>query len=668
MHQHRPEPAHSGLARGPGAPGGPNSPASAAAPSQALGPWTLFSVDEEFEDEDFLSALEDAESRLAGVPPRTAGHLCPTSSCPMEASRSPSPSPLALRPPAPGLCPPTPCTPGAVEDPCSSRTAPLRPLLTSSSWLGGQRPVWARAALEGPEQDKVGQDLAGLELELGAGTKDPMPAKRARITGPSGLSSNPMSARPGQGTPEPAGSPRATLPGHTPQLRLPTGAPAHCGPWSPAPRQPLLPPRTWAGGRPHTPRPQALGAHSPAVLLGVAPPSRAPAPPAVSPIGTLRGPRAPLQTPIVTNHLVQLVTAATPTRVRACRRRFPGPAGLLPQQGENPEEIVVSTLQTPAHGALAKLRPESLVTSSQASAEEELGQGAWLAMKEALRLDDGDPACFLHTCSVATVLRKAALKQLPGNKVPTMAVMIKSLTRSTVDASAVLRDPTGEMQGTLHRALLEAWQGELKPGAVLLLRQVGVFSPSLRNHYLNVTPSNLVHVYSPDSGDRDLLRPPQPTLEGPGSSWGRRQPDVGAQPGLGLRTRQSPGAGVSPEEQAVDVPKCCLSVSQTAWTDSSASSQTTSLLAVAARATPRQGHREQQPVPAPHSPLGSMHQGGGGAETGRVPRACLGHCPKPISRPRSAGLTSRHGCLRAQPSPPRPHCLLAMALIHLLGA
>lgn len=40
--------------------------------------------------------------------------------------------------------------------------------------------------------------------------------------------------------------------------------------------------------------------------------------------------------------------------------------------------------------------------------------------------------------------------------------------------------------------------------------QVGVFSPSLRSHYLNVTPSNLVHIYSPDSGDRDPLRAPQP--------------------------------------------------------------------------------------------------------------------------------------------------------------
>lgn len=40
--------------------------------------------------------------------------------------------------------------------------------------------------------------------------------------------------------------------------------------------------------------------------------------------------------------------------------------------------------------------------------------------------------------------------------------------------------------------------------------QIGVFSPSLRNHYLNVTPNNLVHIYSLDSGDSDFLEPPQP--------------------------------------------------------------------------------------------------------------------------------------------------------------
>lgn len=170
---------------------------------------------------------------------------------------------------------------------------------------------------------------------------------------------------------------------------------------------------------------------------------------------------------------------------------------------------MVSTPQTPTHGALAKFQTE-IATSSQGSVEEDFGQGPWLTMKSALGLDEGDPTCFLYTYSIVMVLRKAALKQLPRNKVPNMAVMIKSLTRSTMDASVVFKDPTGEMLGTVHRVLLETHQSELRPGSVLLLKQIGVFSPSLRNHYLNVTPNNLVHIYSLDSGDGDFLETPQP--------------------------------------------------------------------------------------------------------------------------------------------------------------
>ncbi|XP_050790661.1 homologous recombination OB-fold protein isoform X1 [Gopherus flavomarginatus] len=224
-----------------------------------------------------------------------------------------------------------------------------------------------------------------------------------------------------------------------------------------------------------------------------------------------------LQSPVVTNHLVQLVTAAnktpkasgwTPSRVKS--RRFPGPAGILPHQhgGKNLEEILISTPQTPAHGALAKLRTEE-VPSSQQPLEEDFGKGPWIAMKTELRLDERDPSCFLRTYSVAMVLRKAALKQLPKNKVPSMAVMIKSLTRTNVDAGAVFKDPTGEMQGTVHRLLLEERQSDLKAGSVLLLKQVGVFSPSHRNHYLNVTPNNLVKIYVPESSTGSPLQPSQ---------------------------------------------------------------------------------------------------------------------------------------------------------------
>ncbi|CAL8274439.1 unnamed protein product [Lota lota] len=213
----------------------------------------------------------------------------------------------------------------------------------------------------------------------------------------------------------------------------------------------------------------------------------------------------PLSTPVLTNHLVQLVSAANnPPRKRPrsgalhpSTRRFPGPAGLLPQQPLNQslDDIVVSVPQTPAHGAVARLPSQC---SSSQSEEEEFTSGPWGAMKADMGLDERNPTCFLHSYSVVMVLRKAALRQLAQNKVPNMAVQLKSILHTHADAKAVFRDPTGEIPGTVHRRLLEDRLGELKAGAVLLLKQVGVFSPSHRNHYLNVTPSNLLRIYPPD--------------------------------------------------------------------------------------------------------------------------------------------------------------------------
>ncbi|XP_046298852.1 homologous recombination OB-fold protein [Marmota monax] len=624
----------------------------------------LFTVEEEFEDEDFLSAVEDAENQFAGSLPVNAGRLRPVSSKPQEtvqgqSSKSlplhPTASSEALRLPTLGLCLPTSSMPRAIRDPPSTETVPTSPASASSSWTGNQKRMTLPEVLqesarpqssasrplltfesqqqglggfEGPEQDEFDKVLASMELEaasmeleLGVSSEatqispaqhqeDTILAKKARVADLSGsCQQGPMSATHKTGfmsaldeplepvshcrTPRPCMKPGAagnipmptalavptqqphweicpqTPPVPIPQPLQVAGRPLQSSPQNRLPGQPFQSPSAWLSGKPHFPRPRTPNSRStPSKTSSVVSPwdplqSRAPVSSVESPVSNPKGPhssqkvpQAALQTPIVTNHLVQLVTAANrtpqkPTRpsTRAKMRRFPGPAGLLPHQhsGKNLEEIMVSTPQTPAHGALAKFRTE-VVVSSQSSVEEDFERGPWLTMKSSLGLDERDPTCFLCTYSIIMVLRKAALKQLPRNKVPNMAVMIKSLTRSTMDASVVFKDPTGEMQGTVHRVLLETRQNELKPGSVLLLKQIGVFSPSLRNHYLNVTPNNLVHIYSPDSGDGNL-KPSQPFSKDPGSFHDGFQHDVAAKPREDLRTAQNPVAGVSPEEE-----------------------------------------------------------------------------------------------------------------------
>ncbi|XP_078080583.1 uncharacterized protein hrob [Mustelus asterias] len=231
----------------------------------------------------------------------------------------------------------------------------------------------------------------------------------------------------------------------------------------------------------------------------------------------------------VTNHLIQLVSAAnrTPEAVKLNRprpkRRFPGPAGILPQQhlGKNLDDVLISAPQTPTHGAVPKLRSQE-VPSSQQSVEDDFGKGSWAAMKAELRLDEEDANCFLRSYSIVMVLRKAALKQLPKGKVPNMAVLVKSLTRTNMDASAVFKDPSGEMQGTIHRQLLVEQLNNLKAGTVLLLKQVGVFSPSLRNHYLNITSSNVIRIYPQDASEcirNQLVQSPQNHIAIPQSTF-----------------------------------------------------------------------------------------------------------------------------------------------------
>uniref|UniRef100_A0A452DZ36 Homologous recombination factor with OB-fold n=1 Tax=Capra hircus TaxID=9925 RepID=A0A452DZ36_CAPHI len=606
---------------------------------QACSLQKLFAVEEEFEDEDFLSAVEDAENQLAGTRPVNAGCLRPVSSRPQEAQLLPrvtAPAEAAGLP-ALGLRLPTCGGPRATGGPPPTGTAPLRPVSTSSSWTGTQGRVTLTEVLEepgrpqssascpqltfrskeqviggfeGPEQDEFDKVLASMELEgpsvepqLGVHSEateilpswqqeDSTLAKKARVahlsrpcqrgpvpaphvTGiPSARDAPPDFAvlcrtpqphlRPGTvgNFPVPATSMVRAQPPHwevspvgppprTPQPLQGAGRPIQSSPQNRFPAQPFRSPNTCSSGELRFLRlrtPNSSCAAPPKTSYGLFPQGppqpRTPASSVLSPVCTPKGPgpsplpQAALQTPIVTNHLVRLVTAAsrtpqqpTCTSTRTKMRRFPGPAGLLPHQVS--DSFALARARAPQAALLA------VVTSSQASVEEDFGRGPWLTMKSTLGLDERDPACFLCTYSIIMVLRKAALKQLPGNKVPNMAVMIKSLTRSAMDASVVFKDPTGEMQGTVHRLLLETRQNELKPGSVLLLKQIGVFSPSLRNHYLNVTPNNLVRVYSPDAGDGNILKRSQSFPKVRGSE----------KPGKGLQTAQNPEEGASLEKE-----------------------------------------------------------------------------------------------------------------------
>ncbi|VDI74124.1 Hypothetical predicted protein [Mytilus galloprovincialis] len=208
---------------------------------------------------------------------------------------------------------------------------------------------------------------------------------------------------------------------------------------------------------------------------------------------------------------------------------------------------------------------ESVILSSQ-SGEEVFNEVAWQTLLSDLG-EDGRKQMVKF--SIATSFQKARKKLLPKGKVPLVIAVIESVDWQGSDASICLKDKSGRIHGTVHQSLMKEHQGDLQPGTVVVLRQivvqrqtdscfnrqtdrqtdrqtnrrrtdrqedrqtgqiqrgrlnnkghqcdlqpgtvvvlrqVSMISPTTRNHYLNVTPANVVVIYSNTSNGLRTIR------------------------------------------------------------------------------------------------------------------------------------------------------------------
>ncbi|KAI0230299.1 hypothetical protein LSAT2_019332 [Lamellibrachia satsuma] len=137
------------------------------------------------------------------------------------------------------------------------------------------------------------------------------------------------------------------------------------------------------------------------------------------------------------------------------------------------------------------------------SCEAHFQDTAWLQMISELQ---PEAQSLLQQFTVTSVIRKASKKQLHQGKVPVMCVLIDAIgIQHTADASVLLRDQTGVIKGTVHHQLLKDYPAHFQTGTALVLRQVGVFSPSTRTHYLNITPNNIVCIYMKEADDNIVI-------------------------------------------------------------------------------------------------------------------------------------------------------------------
>lgn len=176
-------------------------------------------------------------------------------------------------------------------------------------------------------------------------------------------------------------------------------------------------------------------------------------------------------------------------------RKFPGPAGLLPERTSNTSFIAAEEYISKIENENSNLPgfEEKEIFSQATNKIFEEPSGAWRTMMDEL---GSHGVKLISTINLATIRVKQARF---GFKVPFLAVCVNNIDCSLPDPSVLLKDQKDEMHGTLHREVWEEWKGEIVVGSVLVLRNTGVITAGMssRRYFLNITANNITTIYTP---------------------------------------------------------------------------------------------------------------------------------------------------------------------------
>lgn len=170
-------------------------------------------------------------------------------------------------------------------------------------------------------------------------------------------------------------------------------------------------------------------------------------------------------------------------------RIIPGPAGIL-------QAARLRIYRDITEGGPSSLMPTQEYVRQiveDASKDDHFTRGPWLSA--------------LAFCDAFGILVDACLGDIENfikkGKVELVVVVIKSCSPNILgDLTVTLKDPSGTMSGTIHHKVLAEEKGYVKfinVGAVLILKNVSVFTPKPHNHYLNITLKNMEEVFHKDT-------------------------------------------------------------------------------------------------------------------------------------------------------------------------
>lgn len=190
-------------------------------------------------------------------------------------------------------------------------------------------------------------------------------------------------------------------------------------------------------------------------------------------------------------------------------RKFPGPAGLLPDVIDN---SVLSTsclniLEDNKNDIVQDKKNTSLMEYCSQDTRTLFSEGAWQMM-----LDDLPPG-LLKDYEIAEIKEIANENGQQCTKIPFLAGIIESIDYSHENPPIVLKDFTDTIEGIIHADIPTKYPGALDKNVVILLQNVGLLCVSgtfvIHKYHILISPSNLLAIY-PHKGE--IIRTPQMEL------------------------------------------------------------------------------------------------------------------------------------------------------------
>ncbi|KAM7302741.1 uncharacterized protein ISCGN_018249 [Ixodes scapularis] len=171
------------------------------------------------------------------------------------------------------------------------------------------------------------------------------------------------------------------------------------------------------------------------------------------------------------------------------KRKFPGPAGILPKTNAYPSFFEIGKATDEAKASRKSELPDELLCTPW-NCEDDDPDSPWQLMRQDMDVSAGDHD-DLAVYTIAWALKMKRERQLPRGKVPVLSVCIKSVSNKIL----TLRDKTGEILASVDKSFQD-FKACLKTGTTMVLRKVGVYVNAKKEHCLLLTRDNLVHIYS----------------------------------------------------------------------------------------------------------------------------------------------------------------------------